>query len=146
MPRKTVFFPFLAVLLCASGCGDSKATVRGTVTYKNSPLTSGEVRFIGKSGTVPRAGLIGPDGRYEIIDAPVGEVQVTVVCIKSDGPLTQVNMGGKTADGKSVRKRDTKPSPRTSAIPTKYNDPKTSGLLFTITTGSQSIDIALKAE
>jgi hypothetical protein len=142
MPAKTVFFLILAVLLCASGCAEQKATVKGTVTYKNSPLTSGEVRFIGKTGTVPRAALIASDGSYQIDDAPLGEVHVAVVSLKGAGSVFPPMMGGKTSDKKSVPGKESKRP--TSAIPAKYNDPKTSGLVFTITTGSQSIDIPLK--
>ena len=90
---RTVFF-FLACTICLPGCGDSKPFVRGKVTYKSSPLTSGEVSFIGKSGT-PRSALITSEGTYEINDAPLGEVTVTVVSFKT-GALNSAELDATT--------------------------------------------------
>jgi hypothetical protein len=123
----------LTCIVTISGCGDSKAVVRGKVTYKNSPLTSGEVHFVGKSTS--RSALIMPTGAYEMKDAPLGEVRVAVVSNKNPGKPF----------GPTLRSpQDSGPVPVASAIPSKYNDAKTSGLVFTISTGRQSIDIELK--
>jgi len=110
------------------------------VTYKTKPLTSGEVHFIGQSDTKPRSALIGPEGKYEINNAPLGEVRIAVVSIKSAGPPAGPSVGGK---GKKAD-RDGGPAERQSAIPTKYKDPKTSGLTFTVVPGAQAFDIELK--
>jgi hypothetical protein len=139
---RLTFFLLLA-LFCTCGCGGSKAVVRGKVTYKNNPLTSGEVRFIGKSGTVPRAALINPEGMYRIDDAPIGEVRVAVVSLKTTDTFAAPIIGGKGVAGKSGKTSDGASS-RPSAIPKKYDDVKTSGLTYTVSSGSQTIDIELK--
>jgi hypothetical protein len=138
-------FPLLLAFFSIPGCGQSKAVVRGKVTYKNNPLTSGEVVFIGKPGTVPRAALINSDGMYRLDDAPTGEVKVTVVSFKTKGPVSAPAVGGKII-GKTDSGKLTSDAalPRSSAIPDKYKDPKTSDLAFTVSLGSQTIDIELK--
>lgn len=126
------------LILALSGCNPSQATVKGKVTYQNKPLHSGEVHFIGEKGP-SRSALIGPLGTFEIKDAPIGEVKVAVVSYKSQGTLKGPSVGKK--------KNDEEPdevAARTSAIPTKYNDSKTSELVFTISPGTQTIAIDLK--
>src|SRR5262245_22211253 len=74
----------VVVLLLAAvltlGCG-SRPVVSGKVTYKQDVLTTGEVSFIGADGR-SRSGLIGPDGRYEVVDPPTGEVTIVVVATR----------------------------------------------------------------
>jgi hypothetical protein len=141
-PAMRLTFPLLLAFFCTCGCGGSKAVVRGKVTYKNNPLTSGEVRFIGKTGTVPRAALINPEGMYRIDDAPIGEVRVAVVSFKTTGTFAAPIIGGKGKAG--TGKTSDGAASRPSAIPEKYKDVKTSGLTYTISSGSQTIDIELK--
>jgi len=135
------FIPLLLLgLLCGHGCGQSKPVVTGKVTYKTNPLTSGEVHFVGKNDTKPRSALIGPEGKYEIIDAPLGEVRIAVVSIKSAGPPAGPSVGGKgkkTAGGAG-------PSERRSAIPTRYNNHNTSAITLIVVPGTQSFDIELR--
>jgi len=126
-----------ALLVALAGCGPSQATVRGKVTYQEKPLTSGEVHLVGGSGP-SRSALITPQGTFEIHNAPIGQVAVAVVSFKSPGPPKVP-----TAT-RIVVKEIEEVSPRLPAIPTKYGDIKTSGLVFTISPGRQSLDIELK--
>src|SRR6516164_2856495 len=80
---KTSVSVLVLVSVCISGCGSSTTVVRGKVTYKDKPVTSGEVNFLSATGLPSRSGLIGADGSYEIRDAPLGEVKITVVSYKS---------------------------------------------------------------
>jgi len=108
--------------------------VSGKVLYKQVLLTTGEVSFIAADGK-SRSGLIGSDGRYEIVDAPVGPVTIIVVARKTEGQAGKVSpiIGGITGPAPVVR----------SLIPTKYNDPKTSGLTYEVTSGRQTKDLDL---
>ncbi len=133
---------FLVGVLMVSlpGCGQSQAVVRGRVTYNSNPLTSGQVHLVGGNGPA-RSGFISSEGTYEIRDAPVGEVKAAVVSYKSAGTSKGPTVGKADPDAEQVVNE---PAPRASAIPTKYNDVKTSGLAYTISLGRQTIDIELK--
>lgn len=129
------------LLVCAlgttlAGCGPSQATVRGKITYRNQPVTSGEIHFIGEKG-VSRSGLVNRNGSFEVHDVPVGQVKVAVVSYKSSGTPKPPKIGMKVQDPDEI-------VPRASAIPTTYNDVASSGLAFTISLGTQTIDIQLK--
>jgi hypothetical protein len=126
----------LAILVCVGGCGSSTPVVRGKVTYKNNPVTSGEVRFLSETGLPGRAGLISSAGTYEIRDAPLGDVKVAVISYKSAG-------AAKATVGEKGKKSGSRPGFE-SAIPAKYADFAISGLTYTVTSGSQSFDIELK--
>ena len=126
----------LALLLLAplAGCG-SQPAVSGTVTYKKELLTTGEVSFIAADGK-SRSGLIGSDGRYEVIDPPMGDVTIVVVAKKAEGKAGKNNpLAGNPASGGSATLR--------SLIPARYGDPRTSGLTFRVTGGRQTKDIDL---
>ncbi|MBM4073615.1 MAG: hypothetical protein FJ271_32550 [Planctomycetes bacterium] len=124
--------------LALCGCSPSQATVTGKVTYQNKPLSSGEIHLIGDKG-ISRSALIGPLGTFEVKNAPVGVVKVSVVSYKSSGPPRGPSVAKK--------KNDDEPEeivPRPSAIPEKYNNISSSELVFTISNGSQTISIDLK--
>ncbi len=127
------------LVLAVSGCSPSQANVKGTVTYQNKPLSSGEVHFISDKGS-SRSALIGPLGTFEIKDAPIGEVRVSVVSYKS----ASGKLKGPSVGKKNDNEEPEEVAARTSAIPTKYNDSKSSELVFTISHGTQTIAIDLK--
>src|SRR5262245_25592224 len=105
------------LLVSVAGCGPSGAIVNGKVTYKGNPLTSGEVRIIPflESSGPSRSSLISPQGTFEIHDAPIGQVTVTVASYKTrDAPKGPIAARKKT--GEEVEEV----SPRTTAIPAKY--------------------------
>ena len=61
------------------GCGGSGAggtTLKGAVSYKGAPVTSGVINFV-KSGDRPLGGGIKPDGTYEF-ELPPGDYQVLI--------------------------------------------------------------------
>jgi hypothetical protein len=123
----------LVLLLTALG-GCSRPVVSGTVTYKQNPLTRGEVSFIADDGK-SRSGLIGADGNYEIVDPPLGDVKIVVVATTVEGKAGKAspilgNQGGAPPVVKSL-------------IPVKYNSPQTSGLTYQVTGGKQTRNIDL---
>jgi hypothetical protein len=108
-----VAFLVLAAL-AAAGCSPGKGlTIEGTVSYKGKPVSSGFVRFFGSGDHVSMA-KIESDGRFIITDVFPGEVKVTV---------------------------EQDPSPH--AIPEKYGDVQTSGLVYPITSATTKLDIKL---
>ena len=130
--RRNYWALVVAVTITGLGCGQGKTVVNGRVTYKSNPVTAGEVHFIGDG--VSRSALIGSDGTFVIDNPPLGQVKVAVVAFENKQEAT----GPSLETGKAVGIR-----PPTTAIPLKYNDAKTSGLSYTISGGSQSIQISL---
>jgi hypothetical protein len=115
------------LILTADRGGPRNPTVFGKVTFKNVPLSGGTISFIGKDG-LARAD-IEKDGSYRVDDGPRGPVKVA---IRSVSTTLQKHKGDKM---EWVAK---------SLIPTKFNDPKTSGLEYTIAGDRQQMDIDLK--
>lgn len=131
----------LVCCLALAGCGGSgldTVAVDGTVTYDGKPLEIGVVRFVPVDPEGMLAtGTLQPGGKYTLStrnsDGVLeGEYKVTVESFVIDETVPEkdkeLGIGGKT-----------------SAIPTKYSDPETSGLRETID-GSRSIDITLAKE
>jgi hypothetical protein len=130
--------------LLAAGCGPSKASVSGMVTFQGRALPSGTVLFHGEDGRVEHA-LIGADGGYALADAPTGAVRITVQShpampagfpTSGEGPPPAppelAAMTKDRHDGSRV------------AIPLRYLDPGQSGLTCTVRPGSQTHDIELQ--
>jgi hypothetical protein len=127
------------VLLAAAGCSPPKAVVSGTVSYKGQPVTTGEVHFLAPDGQ-SRSGLITAAGAYQVDDAPVGPVTVTVVA-------TQLVREAAAAPPSPNGTDEPAPPARVLAVPLvppKYNDRQTSGLHYTIAPGRQTIPLDLQ--
>jgi hypothetical protein len=127
------------LLLLPAGCSPSKAIVTGTVSYKGQPVPAGEIHFIGDDGQ-SRSSVITREGTYQVDDAPVGPVVVTVVATKlvnkTDGPLP-------SPTGTDVAA----PTPKiveVSLVPSKYNDKQTSKLRYTVARDRQTINVELQ--
>lgn len=134
-----VWFPVCCLML--AGCGGSgldTVAVDGTVTYDGKPLETGVVRFVPVNPEGMMAtGNLQAGGKYTLAtrnaDGIVeGDYKVTVESFVIDDTVPEkdreLGIGGKT-----------------SAIPSKYSDPETSGLKETID-GSRTIDLALAKE
>jgi hypothetical protein len=110
-----------ACCLMTSGCGPSQqlAPVRGKVTYKGKPLTTGVVMFQPTNGP-PARGNIQPDGTFELemlgegAGAPLGPNRVRVSSRQQSADTST-----ETALGKLL-------------IPKRYTDFATSGLTIEV--------------
>ena len=123
----------------AVGCGQKRVVVSGSVSYKGSPLSEGIVRIYSTDNHVSMAN-IRPDGAFAVSDVFPGEVQVTVE--SHPGSLMQERMSrGSTAPGEPPAMFPDKPE--ATPIPSKYKDRATSGLVYTITSDSEKLDIRL---
>lgn len=122
---------------CGGPAGPTVVPVSGTVEYKGQPLANGIVTF---SPADPKTGRpaqadIKPNGTFQLSTfVPgdgilAGDYAVSITSsIKGTEPLERdkgTGIGGK------------------SAIPEKYNDPKTSGLKETIEPGEPRNDVLL---
>jgi hypothetical protein len=127
------------VVLAVAGCGRSTGHVTGKVTYKGQPLPSGTVLFHGPDGPTGHS-VIGPDGRYEVRDVPVGACKITV---QSHSHVPHGMFRGALRDPDFKMPREVPRELRYVPIPKKYEDPAHSGLAHTVKAGKQTYDLAL---
>ncbi len=126
------------------GCGGSDSpetvAVSGSVTYQGSPLTNGKVMFNPVDSQVGRVahGQINEDGSFVLSTyhdgdgARPGDYNVSIVSYTpgSGGLEKDRELGLSISD--------------TSAIPEKYNDPKTSGITISVESGRPQTDLTLE--
>jgi hypothetical protein len=71
----------MLICLTATGIGCSRtgprASVTGTVKYKNEPVKAGTVYFVYEQGGMYQCDLK-PDGSFQFMDVPTGNVKVVV--------------------------------------------------------------------
>jgi hypothetical protein len=122
--------------LAAAGCGGMyDSTVSGLVTLNGQPLTRGAVAFFA-ADKAPAYAQIDTSGRYEVFTGkeeglPSGQYGVTVV--SREPPAQQRSkLGGPPPPGKQI-------------TPEWYGNPATSGLNYTVESGSNEINIELNS-
>ena len=144
------------VLLLSAGCARrDKAVVKGQVKFFDKTLTTGTVGFTNKDGTRVGSGNIDFEGHYTVSDAPVGPCTVTVrVPHVPSMPLGQKMMapkpppglppmrapGGEGGDDSGTSQIDPR---KIVEIPSKYANPDSSGLTYTVQPGENTFDITL---
>jgi hypothetical protein len=133
-----------ALVLVLPGCGAQKASVSGTVRFKNQPLPSGTVLFHGADGRVEHS-LIAADGTYTIADAPIGTVRITVQSHGAAPPAlsSPVDQPRTVPPELAPRAEDRRDSSYV-LIPGHYQDPEKSGLKYSVDVGAQTHDIELQ--
>jgi hypothetical protein len=142
---------FILTLFAVAGCGGSGlATVKGKVTIDGQPASSGRVFFRSADGKSTVFAMIGPDGAYQVVEVPYGSMKVTVT------PLTKWERIGLIRDARKMKKTSASEAPATpggadafessAKIPEKYRDPDTSGLTFTVKSGTNTYNIEIKSE
>jgi len=127
----------VAVLLV--GCEAKVAEVSGKVTYKDKPLGSGVVMFIGSHDNA--TGSIDASGNYIVAKAPVGPCKVAVQTFAPSGGGTGPK--GTATSSMTVEGAPPPPGPYV-AIPEKYSDPNQSGLTFEVKGGKNTFPIKLE--
>jgi hypothetical protein len=135
----------LSLVVFTVGCGGPE-NVSGKVTYKGKPVTYGSVTMFASDG-VPRYGELGEGGAYTVEDVPVGEVQVAVQSPNPvDAALAESDKFGKQDPG-TQQALPAKPGVipgKWFPIPSRYENVRDSGLVFTVESGANSFDIDLK--
>jgi hypothetical protein len=121
----------LALILVGPGCSPAAGTVRGLVTLGSTKVQAGRVMFCYPNGAVLAAN-IDPESRYELTQAPVGEVKVCVVNLYGTEDLPRL----------LAAERPPPPRPKSLPIPKRYQD-RENGLPYTVRSGRQTFDIEL---
>lgn len=114
------------------GCGGKAASVSGKVTLDGEPVTRGTVAFTPTAGGQRATGIIDENGAYELstnreAGLDVGSYAVSVTSRER----------GQVGDGGGP------PMPGKYLVPQKFSDANTSGLVFDVQRGSNTIDIPL---
>ncbi len=131
----------LLVPVAAWGCGGSDperpetTPVRGTVSYKGSPVTKGTITFQSDQGHTA-TGEIGPDGTYSLSTFGPG-----------DGAVPghhRVMIVSNTADPGLIPGSSPGYKPPQDLVPKKYANLQSSGLEATVTKGGEPIDFPLE--
>jgi hypothetical protein len=134
----------LLVTLAVVGCGQGTTSVSGIVMFKDQPLPSGTVLFHGPDGRIQHS-LISEDGSYAMVDAPLGQVRITVQSHPA-APAGLPSRGGKppATPTELAPPAKAKPNDRAVRIPPRYLDPEKSGLTYTVRAGAQRHDLTLQ--
>lgn len=138
------------LVTAAVGCAPepNTATVRGSVTYKGKPLTSGLVLFYTEANananeTPVASAVIQGDGAYVTDLVPKGKVIAAI----DPAPLASIAHlfagGPKPKDGPEPLGASAPPKSGVR-LADKYKRPETSGLKYTIDSRKQTIDIVLE--
>lgn len=121
-----------------SGCGGTyDATASGVVTLDGAPVPRGTVTFHPATGGAPAYSPIGADGTYAMHTGreeglKAGEYQVTVTANEASAQLVSKS-GGPMPAGKSI-------------TPIWYRSKESSGLKYTVESGSNEINLELKSQ
>ena len=148
--------------LAAAGCSRPTASVTGKVTFQNKALKGGNVTFVSTEGYPSNSGMIGEDGTYSIPHLLAGNYKVTVETASLKPPISGAK-GGQTGGGIPFKALDpstpvpegykpsnpaeaqaAKNSKRFIPIPDQYSSPEKTTLTYTVSAGSQEINLDLK--
>jgi hypothetical protein len=127
------------------GCGgdSTKASLKGKVTHNGAPVTGGTITLHPASGA-PFPITIKPDGSFEVGDAPVGPMKVTVETdsVSTAAPGYNMPPGMTPPKDTKMPKVDTTNQPKKVVISAKYKSADTSGLTWdTKTEKSKTVDL-----
>lgn len=133
-----------------TGCSESaraKAKVKGRVKFFDKFLNAGTVTFTSKDGKAVGSSNIDADGNYDMSDAPVGEVTITVKVpqlpklAKGELPKNVPPKGmpsmapGGGGGGEAPAMPASFDASKIVQIPGKYGSVDTSGLNYTVEKG-----------
>ncbi|GAB4154456.1 MAG: hypothetical protein Tsb009_31120 [Planctomycetaceae bacterium] len=129
-------------LVGVNGCGGKKGvdgptgTVSGTITMKGGTIPEGSsVIFMPEKGGTPASAKIDSSGNFSLLykgesAIPVGKYKVAVT-LKAEEMSPEAAMEANMKKGK-------KQKAASSAIPTKYQNPETSGKTFEVKEGENT--------
>ena len=141
--RRALLAGFAILISLSSGCGKSSnvpvAKVRGTITYRGSPVAKASISFIPeKVGTIPALATTDENGSfvmgtYGATDgAPVGSCRVAISLTGASPPLPE-HLAKAEAAAETLR------MPGKPLIPKKYFSPNTSGLKVDVLAGEDNV-------
>jgi hypothetical protein len=112
------------------------ATLEGTITYGKEKVAAALVTAQGQGGAAA-SGFVGDDGRYKILNVPLGAVSIGVNTDAGKGQMMSKVMA------RSAGKEKGPPLPKVIDVPAKFGDPNTSGINTTINKGTNTFDIVI---
>ena len=80
--RTTISVFIVVALLTLTGCGSSKSSASGRVTYETKPVGNGSISFLPADGHGPAAGGPIVDGQYQVDNLMPGKKIVQIVAVK----------------------------------------------------------------
>jgi len=124
----------LAALVGCGGGDSTKASLKGKVTHNGAPVTGGSITLHPASGA-PFSISIKADGSFEVGDAPVGPMKVTIETDSVSTAAPGYNMPAGFTPPKDTKmpempKVDTTNQPKKVVISAKYKSADTSGLTW----------------
>jgi len=120
---------------------ESGSTLEGTVTHNGRPVQFALILVQSASGTgSPASGNAGPEGKYKIMNVPVGEVKVAVNTDAGMGDLMTARMQGGEYTGPDGKKKK-RVNLDYNQVPKKYHTPESTTITTTINKGSNTFDI-----
>ena len=148
-----------SLVLISVGCGgptgpvDPQAQVSGSVTNDGKPVSLGSlVVFYNAEKGLTLTGTLDSLGKYSLtaadpkVGVPVGRYEVTVkppvAAVIDINPSSDEYMKKMQGGGGADSLAASKPA-AASDIPEKFNDPKTSGLVFEVKAGPNTFDFDL---
>lgn len=139
------FFVLFCFLAC--GCGVATTPVSGTVDFKGTPLPSGTVAFFGEDNSVTRAN-IDDAGHFAIEKLPVGKYRLSVATPWIPPVTKRATPPDETPRPPPLNPAfpptmPVAPTPKSIAIPARYNDPATSNLTVDVVREMPPFDIKL---
>lgn len=122
----------LLAFLCTTGCGLRLASVSGKITYKNKPVTTGNILFVPEAGGPTATADIQKDGSYslktdKLSGAAPGRYKVMIISMQ---------------DTSTQLPEHRNPLPNL-LLPEKYADQNRSGLFATVNEGTNEIHFPL---
>jgi hypothetical protein len=112
------------------GCGPSRGTVSGKVTYKDKSVTWGTVSLFA-SDNMQYSGEISSEGTYTIANVPAGAIKACVVSPNPDA-ASRAGFDARRGVADRVDRKKARPPVNWFAIPEKYADISTTTLLATV--------------
>jgi len=128
------------LLAAAAGCGNRTGDIQGMVLIDGKPANDGTVIF-STADHKSAAGVIRPDGHFEVRNVPTGPVKVAI--------HQMVMLGGGPQKPAPLKGLEQQPAATVASpipIPKKYQNVDTSGLGYTITSGRNELKIELSSE
>jgi hypothetical protein len=150
VPRLLFVLLVVGLTICA-GCGRSDRSplgrVAGTVQYNGQPVAAGTLVFE-VPGARPANGTIADGEIVEVTTyvprdgVPVGEARIAVFATPASGVAAPANPAAEPGAA-IVLDQNYMGGAVKSLIPSRYNDPATSGLTWTIQEGENVLDLNL---
>jgi hypothetical protein len=148
--RACAWLCLVVAMSILSGCGKPTAEVSGTITLngKAPDLDGLQINFMSEAGGAGVSADVNKDGTFKAANVPVGKVlasltyKSTEVPHKNESRLKKIEMKkaadkGDKADPKAFQESNDKPAPPAkNPIPAKFGDPRTSGMVITVESGS----------